>query len=34
MLISKKVRLEISEQDATTLEFMQEKCRGLYNCGG
>ncbi len=31
MLISKKIRLEVSEQDATTLEFMQGKCRGLYN---
>src|ERR1051326_5914720 len=31
MLLSKKIRLEISEQDAATLEFMQAKCRGLYN---
>ena len=31
MLISKKIRLEVSEQDAATLEFMQGKCRGLYN---
>ncbi len=31
MQISKKIRLEISEQDAVTLEFMQAKCRGLYN---
>jgi len=31
MLLCKKIRLEISEQDATTLEFMQGKCRGLYN---
>jgi putative transposase len=31
MLVSKKIRLEVSEQDATTLEFMQGKCRGLYN---
>jgi putative transposase len=31
MLISKKIRLEVSEQDAATLEFMQSKCRGLYN---
>jgi IS605 OrfB family transposase len=31
MLLSKKIRIEISEQDAATLEFMQGKCRGLYN---
>src|SRR5712691_9862922 len=31
MLLSKKIKLEVSEQDAATLEFMQEKCRGLYN---
>ena len=31
MLISKKIRLEVSEQDAETLEWMQGKCRGLYN---
>ncbi len=31
MLISKKIRLEVSSQDAATLEFMQGKCRGLYN---
>src|SRR5579859_5781414 len=31
MLLCKKVRLEVSEQDAATLEFMQRKCRGLYN---
>jgi hypothetical protein len=31
MLISKKIRLEISDQDAAPLEFMQGKCRGLYN---
>ena len=31
MLISKKIRLEVSEQDAATLECMQGKCRGLYN---
>ncbi len=31
MLITKKIRLELSEQDAATLEFMQAKCRGLYN---
>src|SRR5579885_3605736 len=31
MFITKKIRLEVSEQDAATLEFMQGKCRGLYN---
>jgi putative transposase len=31
MLISKKIKLEVSEQDAATLEWMQGKCRGLYN---
>ncbi|HJT56707.1 MAG TPA: transposase [Ktedonobacteraceae bacterium] len=31
MLVSKKIRLDVSEQDAATLEFMQGKCRGLYN---
>jgi putative transposase len=31
MLIAKKIRLEVNEQDAVTLEFMQGKCRGLYN---
>jgi putative transposase len=31
MLLSKKIKIEVSEQGAATLEFMQEKCRGLYN---
>ncbi len=31
MLISKKIKLEIRSQDAATLEWMQGKCRGLYN---
>ncbi|HEY4384672.1 MAG TPA: transposase [Ktedonobacteraceae bacterium] len=31
MLLCKKIRLEVSEQDVATLEFMQGKCRGLYN---
>ncbi len=31
MLLARKIRLEVSEQDAATLEFMQGKCRGLYN---
>ena len=30
MLVAKKFLIEISEQDAT-LEFMQGKCRALYN---
>src|SRR5215467_1270142 len=31
MLLSKKIKLEVSVQDAEALEFMQAKCRGLYN---
>ncbi len=31
MLLCTKIRIEVSPQDATTLEFMQGKCRGLYN---
>jgi hypothetical protein len=31
MLLCKKIKIEVSEQDAQTLEFMQGKCRGLYN---
>ncbi len=31
MLLAKKIKLEVSNQDAATLEFMQGKCRGLYN---
>jgi putative transposase len=31
MLLSTKMKLEVSQQDAATLEFMQSKCRGLYN---
>jgi putative transposase len=31
MLVCQKIKLEISNQDAATLEFMQGKCRGLYN---
>ena len=31
MLKTKKIRLDVSAQDAETLEFMQGKCRGLYN---
>jgi len=31
MLLTKKIKLEISKADAQTLEFMQAKCRGLYN---
>src|SRR5579859_1852177 len=31
MLLCKKIKIEVSEQDAATLEFMQGKCRGLYN---
>ncbi len=31
MLLAKKIKIEVSERDAATLEFMQGKCRGLYN---
>ena len=31
MLLCTKIKLEVSEADAATLEFMQGKCRGLYN---
>jgi putative transposase len=31
MLLCKKIKLEVSDQDAATLELMQSKCRGLYN---
>jgi putative transposase len=31
MLLCKKIKLEVSEEDAATLEFMQARCRGLYN---
>ena len=31
MLLCKKIKIEVSEQDAATLEWMQGKCRGLYN---
>jgi putative transposase len=31
MLLSKKIKIEVSTQDTATLEFMQSKCRGLYN---
>ena len=31
MLLCRKIRLQVREQDAATLEMMQNKCRGLYN---
>src|SRR5947209_7076855 len=31
MLLCTKIKLEVSDQDAATLSFMQGKCRGLYN---
>jgi putative transposase len=31
MLLCKKIKIEVSQQDAEALEFMQVKCRGLYN---
>jgi putative transposase len=31
MILAKKIKIEVSEEDAKTLEFMQGKCRALYN---
>jgi putative transposase len=31
MLLCRKIRLQVSAPDAAALEFMQGKCRGLYN---
>jgi putative transposase len=31
MLLCKKIKLNVTERDAATLEYMQGKCRGLYN---
>jgi putative transposase len=31
MLLCRKIKIEVSEQDAATLEGMQDKCRGLYS---
>jgi putative transposase len=31
MLLCQKIKIEVSQQDAEALEFMQAKCRGLYN---
>ena len=31
MLLCKKIKIQVSRQDAEALEFMQGKCRGLYN---
>ena len=31
MLLCKKIKLHVTERDAATLEFMQSKCRGVYN---
>ncbi len=31
MKLCKKIKIEVSKQDAEALEFMQGKCRGLYN---
>jgi putative transposase len=31
MLLCKKIKIELTEVDTATLEFMQGKCRGLYN---
>src|SRR6266849_3165681 len=31
MLLCQKIKINVSKQDAATLEFMQGRCRGLYN---
>jgi putative transposase len=31
MILAKKIKIEVSAKDAKMLEFMQGKCRGLYN---
>jgi putative transposase len=31
MLLARKIQFSLSDEDAATLEFMQSKCRGLYN---
>ncbi len=31
MLLCKKIKIEVSQQDAQALEFMQDRCRALYN---
>jgi putative transposase len=31
MFLCKKIKIEVSQQDAQALEFMQDRCRGLYN---
>ena len=31
MILAEKIKIEVSPQDAETLEFMQGKCRGLHN---
>jgi IS605 OrfB family transposase len=31
MFLWEKIKIEVSQQDAEALEFMQAKCRGLYN---
>ncbi len=31
MLLTRKIKLEVSQEDAAAFEFMQAKCRGLYN---
>jgi putative transposase len=31
MLLCKKIKIEVSQQDTEALEFIQARCRGLYN---
>ncbi len=34
MFLCKKIKIEVGQQDAVALEFMQAKCCGLYNWFG
>lgn len=34
MLLCTKIKLEVGEQNAATLEFMQSKCRGVIQLVG
>src|SRR5215470_11195024 len=31
MLLARKIQVSLSDEDTASLEFMQGKCRGLYN---
>jgi hypothetical protein len=34
MLLAKKIKIDVSKQDAEALEYMQGKCRGFCTTGG